>query len=138
MYFAVKGIRAIVYYVTMARFMVGGRTSLYNGIIFLDLGILTFTLTEVPHYYVLIYLIAIHAFSGVVEVLRAFEAKRFGAGSWRLKIGHGAVNIIMALLCVIFITHINIAVIVYGIGLIYSSLLRIISACRRTKLIYIQ
>ena len=136
-YFTLTGIRNITYFVTMARYMVGGRTSLYNGIILLDLGILTRELTNVPHYYVLVYLIAIHAFSGAVEVLRALEAKRFG-GSWKLKMGHGVVNILMALVCAVFIKYMNLAVIIYCIGLIYSSILRIISACRRTKLVYIQ
>ena len=136
-YFTAAGIRTIIYYVTMARYMVGGRSSLYNGVILLDLGLLTLELTDVPHYYVLIYLIAIHAFSGAVEVLRALEAKRFG-GSWKLKIGHGVVNIILALICVVFIKYTDLAVIIYCIGLIYSSLLRIISACRRTKFVHIQ
>ena len=136
-YFTAAGIRTIIYYVTMARYMVGGRSSLYNGVILLDLGLLTLELTNVPHYYVLVYLIAIHAFSGAVEVLRALEAKRFG-GSWKLKIGHGVVNIILALICVVFIKYTDLAVVIYCIGLIYSSLLRIISACRRTKFVYIQ
>ncbi|MCR5338530.1 MAG: hypothetical protein K6E75_08225, partial [Lachnospiraceae bacterium] len=73
--YTVKGINTIIYYFTMARFMVGGKNSLYMGIILLDFGVLTGTLNDVPHYYVLLYLIAIHAFSGVVEILRAFEAK---------------------------------------------------------------
>ncbi|MBO4889583.1 MAG: DUF308 domain-containing protein, partial [Lachnospiraceae bacterium] len=40
-YFTAAGIRTIIYYVTMARYMVGGRSSLYNGVILLDLGLLT-------------------------------------------------------------------------------------------------
>ena len=138
LYFSLKGIGTIIYYRTMARHMVGGRTSLYTGVIMLDLGILTFTLTEVPHYYILIYLIAIHAFSGAVEVLRASEEKRFGAGSWKLKLSHGVVNIVMAIVCIIFIRQMSVAVVIYGIGLIYSSVLRILSAFRRTKMVYIQ
>ena len=137
-YFTLRGISSIVYYLTMTRHMVGGRTTLYIGVILLDLGLLTYTLTDVPHYFVLIYLVAIHAFSGAIEVLRAFETRRLGSGSWKLKMSHGFIDIIMAIICIVFLNRLSIAVIIYAIGLIYSSLLRIVSACRRTKLIYIQ
>ena len=69
----IRGIRTLVYYFSMARFMVGGRSQLYSGVILLDFGILTATLTDVPHYYVLLYLIMMHAFSGLIEVLRALS-----------------------------------------------------------------
>ena len=136
-YFTLKAVSTLFYYATMTRYMVGGRTSLYTGIIMLDLGILTFSLTEVPHYYVLIYLVVLHAFSGVVEILRSLESRRY-AGSWRLKMSHGIVDIIIATVCIIFIRQLNEAVVIYSIGLVYSSVIRIISACRRTRLIYIQ
>ncbi len=137
-YFTVKGIGTLYYYFTMARFMVGGRSSLYTGIIMFDLGMLTGSLTDVPHYYILVYLIALHAFNGAVEILRVQEARRSGATSWKLKMTHGIVDIIMALICVIFLKRLNVAVIVYSTGLVYSAIMRIASACRRTKFIYIQ
>ncbi|MCR5338272.1 MAG: hypothetical protein K6E75_06915 [Lachnospiraceae bacterium] len=136
--YTVKGINTIIYYFTMARFMVGGKNSLYMGIILLDFGILTGTLTDVPHYYVLLYLITLHAFSGVVEILRSLEAKRYGARSWKLKMGHGMLNFAMSAVCIIFMKQMPVAVIVYATALLYSAVLRIISACRRTKLVYIQ
>ena len=134
----IRGIRTLVYYFSMARFMVGGRSQLYSGVILLDFGILTATLTDVPHYYVLLYLIMMHAFSGLIEVLRALEAKRYGAPSWRLKLSHGILNLLVTVASLIFMKYLATAVIVYGIGLIYSSVMRIISACRKTKLVYIQ
>ena len=137
-YFTSKGLASVFYYVTMARHMVGGRTSMYTGIIMLDLGFLTMTLTDVSHYYIMIYLIAIHVFYGVIEILRALEAKRVGAEAWKLKMNHGIINILMAAVCIVFIRHLKIAILVYCIGLIYSSIMRIISACRRTKMVYIQ
>ncbi len=133
-----RGIRTLIFYFSMARFMVGGRSQLYSGVIFLDFGLLTATLTDVPHYYVLLYLTMIHAFSGLIEILRALEAKRYGAPSWRLKLSHGILNLLVTVSCLIFMRYLATAVIVYCIGLIYSSVMRIISACRRTKLVYIQ
>ena len=134
--FTFEGLSTIIYYFTMARFMTGGRSILYKGVILLDFGILTGTLTDVPRIYILLYLVAIHAFSGAVELLRAREAASYG-GSWKLKMFHGILDLSMALICIVFIRRLNIAVIVYASGLVYSAILRIVSACRRTKLIYI-
>ncbi len=137
-YFTIKGLSSLFFFATMARHMVGGRTSLYNGVIMLNLGLLTITLTDVSHYYIMLYLIVIHLFSGAVDVLRAMEARRVGAGAWKMKLSHGMINISMALICIIFIKHSGLAIIVYCVGLIYSSVLRIVSACRKTKMVYIQ
>ncbi len=134
----IAGISSLFYYFTMARFMCGGRVSLYKGLILIDAGFFTGTLSDVPRQYVLIYLIAIHAFSGGVEVLRALEARRYGAKSWRLKLSHGVVNLLMVLACLIFINKSGTVIFVYSIGLLYSGMLRIISACRRTAMVYIQ
>lgn len=136
--FMARGVTNVIYYFTMARFMVGGRTSLYTGIILLDLGVITATLTDVPHYYILMYLIAIHAFSGAVKVLRALEARRLHAGSWKLKMGHGIFDIILVIVCLVFIKKMHVAVEIYCFGLVYSSIIRIISACRKTDIVYIQ
>ena len=136
--YTLRGLSTVIYYFMMARFMVGGRSSLYAGIIMLDFGILTCSLTDVPHYYIFVYLIAIHGFSGIVEVLRSLEARRAGAGSWRLKMGHGLLNIAITVVCFVYIRQTNVAVFVYSLGLIYSGVLRIISSMRKTKMVYIQ
>ena len=128
------GLGTLIYYFQMARFMVGGRTMLYIGIIAFDFGVFTNTLTDVPHYYILLYLILIHAFSGLVEILRVMEARRYGAKSWRLKLAHGIINLVMAFSCIVFIKQLKAAVFIYSLGLIYSAVMRIISACRRTSM----
>ena len=135
--FIVRGISSLYFYFSMSRFMVGGRTSLFMGVIMLDLGMLSASLTDVPHYYVLLYLIAINAFSGFIMLLRALEARRYGT-SWKLKLSHGLVDLFMAAACIVFIKHMSMAVIVYSIGLIYSAAMRIFSAFRKTKFVYIQ
>ena len=135
--YTVKGISTIWYYFTMARYMTGGRSILYKGVILLDFGIITESLTNVPTVYVLLYLIVIHAFAGAVEILRAREAAKYG-GSWKLKMFHGIVDLVLALICIIFIRQQGIAVIIFAAGLIYSAILRIVSAFRKTRIIYIQ
>ncbi len=132
------GIRKLYYYFTMARYMVDGKESLYIGVILFDFGALTGSLTDIPKFYVLFYLIGIHAFSGLVEVLRAREARLQGASSWKFKLIHGMVDLLMAIICIMFINEGSIAVLIYAIGLIYSAVLKIISAFRKTRFVYIQ
>ena len=131
------GIRELIYYFSMARHMVGGNMMLIKGVILLDFGALTVSLTDVPSGYVILYLLGIHVFSGIVEVLRAFEAKRYG-GSWKLKFFHGILNMAIVLICVVNFNRPEIAVYVYASGLVYSAILRVITAFRRTAVVSIQ
>lgn len=136
--FAIKGIKDIVFYFVMARHMVGGKMILFQGVVVFDFAMFTGTLTGVPQFYVMIYLISIHAFSGVIEVLRARESRRTVDGSWLMKMSHGIINIILALMCIIYIRDTPTAVTIYSAGLIYSAIMRIISAFRRTSFILIE
>ena len=61
-----------------------------------------------------------------------------GTGSWRLRLLHGVVDLLQALLCLIFIGSVQLAVYIYVAGLIYSAIFRIITAFRRTAIVYIQ
>ena len=134
---AIAGIKDILFYFTMARHMVGGRMILVQGVIILDFAIITGSMASVPRIYILLYLIVIHAFSGVVEILRAMEAKRTVAGPWKLKFSHGIINFALALACLVFIRKANTALLIFSVGLIYSAAVRILTAFRRTSFILI-
>ena len=134
------GIRLLVYYVTMARYMVGGKFILFFGLIILDCGLFTVTLASVPPMYVVLYLLVVHAFGGLVDILRGNEARRLEAPKWQRSIAFGAINIIIALValgCGILRNSPDVVVVIYGLGMIYSAFGRIISAFRRTEIIYI-
>ena len=133
-----SGIRSLVYYFTMARHMVGGQTVLYRAVIVLDIGLFSLSLTNIPFVFVILYLAAIHGFSGFVDIMRAQEARRLQAGSWKLNFSHGLINVIMAALCLIFLGTPFVAVEIYAIGLVYSGVIRIIQAFRKTPVVYIQ
>ena len=133
----ISGLRYLGYYFTMARFMVGGKAMLFIGMITLDVGMFTFTMFDLPRAYVLFYLLLYHAFTGLIDILRGLEARRLGS-SWRLKVIHGAVNIVIALFCIIFVRSLNVLVYIYGLGLIYSAVIRISTAFRKTAIVYIQ
>lgn len=125
------GISTLIYFFSMARHMVGGKIILYKGIILTDFGCLTGSIVDIPRIYVIGYLVIIHAFSGLVEILRAFEQRRYGA-KMIMKLLHGIVNILMALACIVFIKQPATACIIYGLGIIYSAFMRITTALHRT------
>ncbi len=135
------GIRTLVYYRTMARHMVGGRGILYIGVIILDLGIFTLTIVDNPTSFVVAYLLTIHLFAGLVGILRALESKRISAPSWKFKLSTGIVNIVVAIAAFVFGTvhrSLEVLSIIYGLGLFYSAITRIITAFRKTAVAYIQ
>ncbi len=135
---AIKGLKEIIFYFTMARHMVGGKMILIQGVIVLDFALLTGSLSDVPKIYILLYLVAINAFTGVVEILRAMEARRTVSGPWKMKFSHGIVNFLLALSCFIFIRQTHTALIIYSIGLFYSAVMRIANSFRRTTFILIK
>ena len=135
---SIWGIKHLYYYFTMARYMVDGKIILILGVILLDLGILSTSLNDVPKIYIIIYLVIIHAFSALVQILRTIESIRYGAKSWKLKLSHGIFEILIVIACFVFIKNPGTVAFIYGIGLIYSGIMNIITALRKTTLIYIQ
>ena len=136
----VRGLCALFYYFSMARHMVGGKDVLFRGMIFLDLGILAGMLFNHPAVYTLVYISLLHIFTGTVSSLRANESRKIGS-SWKLKMAYGITNILLPVIVAIYgiaYGRVSIAVWVYSTGLIYSSVLRIIAAFRRTEIVYIQ
>ena len=131
------GFRALGYYFTMSRHMVGGKAMLFVGIIDLDIGAVAAALVNHSRFYIILYLIGYHAFAGVIDVLRALEAKRF-EGSWRLNMALGAVNLLLAAACLAFAGSPRILIYIYSAGLVSSACARIASAFEKTAIVYIQ
>ncbi len=132
------GLRQLFYYFTMARHMVGGMRILFRALITLDFGLLTFTVVDIPRFYVLLYLLVVHAFSGFIGILRGLEAKRFGSPSWRLIVLYGATVIILTIFCLIYVKSANMLVYYYCASLISSALVRLRTAFRKSAIVYIQ
>lgn len=134
------GLRYLIYYFRTGRFVVGGRMLLYLGIIMFDFGIFTMSLTDEPLVIVVIYLIAFYAFAGLIDILRAFEAKKQGA-PWKSKLFLGIIEVAVAGLSLYFglvLRSPDDVVIVYGCGLLVSGIMRIVNSFRRTAIVYIQ
>ncbi len=135
----VSGIGRIRYYLTMARYMVGGKSVMYTGIIQCDLGMLTMGVSAIPRQYVMLYLFAIHFFAGLVGVLRAREARSLEASSsWKPALANAVFNVLIAVTCIVFIGSERTAVYIYSAGLAISAFNRVATALRHTEVVYIQ
>ena len=134
---AAMGIKYLWFYVTMARHMVDGRRILLFGVIMLDVGILLLSLYDDPHIYVILYLVGYRVFRGVVEILGATNEHKYGNPSWKFSVLAGVMNILLAVICLIFINDYSVVTYIYGAGLIVSAIRRIISTFRKTDIVYI-
>ncbi len=132
-----RGISRLIYYFTLSRYMVDGKLMLYIGVVFIDFGVLTLSLRDLPMIYIVFYILGIHAFSGLVDILRALESRRYGGNNWQLNFSYGLANILMAVLCLIMIHSSIVVLLVYCAGIVYSAIVKIITAFQRTAVIYI-
>ena len=134
----IRGISDLIYYITMARFMVGGKLFLFIGTVFIDFGVFTISLADESKIVVVLYLIGFHAFAGLVNLLRAREARRYKSSAWRINMAQGVTSLLILAASLIFARDEGMLVLLYCAGMVYSAFLRIFSAFRRTAVVYIQ
>ena len=137
----VFGVRNLIFYFTMARHMVNGRSILYLGVIALDFGVFTLSVSRYQGLFVVLYILVAHAFSGAIDIMRAREARQMEAGFWRLNMAEGVINISFALAAIVFglvLDSVKVVSGVYAAGLIYTAVMNLISAFRKTAIVYIQ
>ena len=120
------GAQLLIYYFTMARRMVGGKSVLLLGIFLLDFCAFTVTILDEPGVMIMMYLVG-----------WAREA-RTHRGAWKLKALTGVVKICIAAACTIHWSNMPVLTMIYSIGLCYAAIARIISAFRKTEVVYIQ
>ena len=135
----VYGIRILNYYSRMARFMVGGKMVMVLGFVFLDLALFTMSLTDAHPIYIILYLLVFYAFSGAIDVMRAFEQKG-NESRWKLKLATGFIEIsvaVTALICGVFLRSTTIVVIIFALGLAYTALVKVIEAFRKQPMMSI-
>ncbi len=132
-----KGLSYLFYFFSMARHMVGGKLIFFLGLILLDFGLFTLSLSDIPRVYVISYLLIMHAFSGIIELLRGVESKQMDSSTWFLYIFHGLVNIGIVVFCMFFVKSTRVLGFVYGIGLFYSAIIRMVSSFRQSQVMHI-
>lgn len=133
----VYGIQKIVFYLRMARHMVGGLSTLFVGIIAIDAGAFTFTLSDQPQFPIVIYLVSYYGYMGVVNLLRFSEGKRLGT-AWVKSLIHGILSLVLVVAGIASMGSTDILVVIVAIALVYSALRHMSWAFRRTDVIFIQ
>lgn len=134
----VSGIRYLVYYFTMARHMAGGQSMLWKGIILLEIGIYVGTLHDLSPVYIMLYLIVGYVFDGAIDILRSLEERKIPGTHWKLKLATGIGEILIAVLCVLYINSPLISVYIFCFGILSGGIMKIVSAFRRNAIVYIQ
>ena len=132
----INGIRFIVFYFTMARFMTGGRGMLYRGILYTDLALYTLSLNSVPVNYIMTYVTAILIIAGAINLFQAFDILKLG-GFWQFKLVQGIVTIGLAFYG---FTHLHQPMVLSGIcaiALIYDAIMQVIAVFTPTQIITI-
>lgn len=139
--FTIKGLSTLLYYYSTARFMVGGKTVLYRGIILLEFGLFTSSLADHPGPFVIMYLAAVNLYSGVVQLLRVIETFRLKSRRWIFILLHSLFYFAMGF-GVIYAGLVqgrtDIAAYAYSLGITASALNRIRMSFARTDIVYIQ
>ncbi|MBE6018031.1 MAG: hypothetical protein E7233_10610 [Lachnospiraceae bacterium] len=133
----VYSVKQIIYYLTMARYMVGGGIIFVEGVILFDLALLSFLVNSIPQQYVMIYLLFYYVLSGVISILRAVEAAKMHAPGWFFKLIRGIVIILIAIAGMLFSGSAATVSLIYAIGLIYSAVLRFITAFRKEETVLV-
>lgn len=132
------GIRKLVFYFTMARHMVGGINIFYQGILTFDAGLFALNLHDVPRIYAMLYLIAYMLVTGVIDAVRTNEIRKQGSRQWKYQMLTGMIKILISIICIFHLNSAEIIAIIYGVGLFSSAISHIVTAFRRTAIVYVQ
>lgn len=124
------GIKLLIYYFVNARHMVSGKRVLYRGMIVFDLGAFTVLIADIPRVYLMIYLMGGIIFTGVIELLRAFEKKRLGA-KYMFKLIQGIICIAIGITGIILFKTRDYIVYFYCVGMLYTAGIRIAEVLRK-------
>ena len=133
-----RGIKFLFYYLTQAHRMVGGKRILLVGLFLFDFGVLVTTLIDEPQAILIVYVVAIHLVAAVVNIIRTVGNKKDGNPGWKIDLAQFIGNLAQVILCLVFIKHVEIPVFIYCIGEMYASVLKIISSCKKTAIVYVQ
>lgn len=116
-----------------------GKTFWIVGFIVLDFGLFNLSLTDAHSLFIILYLLGMYAFNGAIDVMRAFEQKKYGS-RWKLKLATGFIEISVALTAFfggfIFRSK-GVVVLVFALGLAYSGVVKAIEAFRKNTMMSI-
>ncbi len=137
----VTGIRYLFYYLTMAKYMVGGKVELIISILILDFGTFIASVILGSPEILIFFLQIFYGAYGVIDIVVARQSKKAGSPLWKLNMISGFVNIgfmVTAFICGNFYQSNTLLVYIFCLGLIYMAIVRIVTAFRKTAVVYIQ
>ena len=134
------GIHQLIYYFSLCRYKTGSIETLYKGIFFMDAGLfaLNINMGRAPRIMGILYLIITVFVSGVVDVLRANEARKLEMGRWKYQFFYGALQIVISCTGLFFLNSVRLMTYIYCLGLINTAISRIITAFRKTAIVYVE
>lgn len=132
------GLKYLLYYLTHAQHMVGGKLFLLIGLILLDAGIFAGTVYDKTKVITILYIAGAHLIGAGLNIVRAVGNRKDNNRGWKTDMAQGIGNIILVLLCLIFMHDVIIPVYIYCISAIYTAILMLISAFKKTAIVYVQ
>ena len=133
-----RGIGNLVYYFRMTRYMVGGKLLFYKGVLLIDMGIFSSMLLMVPTYYILLYMLAGILIAGAVTLLHAFESRQYGSRQWKSRMVIGLIHVAACGIGLVYIRNLSLLMWIYGLDILVMALERVLTAFKRTAVIYVQ
>jgi len=130
-----EAIGLILYYFTMARFMVDGKMILLKGVILLDFAVFALYLDDVAPIYIMLYLAVGMIFVNFLEIFRAFDSKKSGSRQWKFRMLAGISGIILAAICLYHYKTPELSGYIYAIELVYSAIVRIYNSFRNVSFV---
>lgn len=134
----IYGIKYLIYYLTHAQHMVGGKWFLLIGLIMLDAGIFAGTVYDKAKVMTILYIAGAHLVGAGLNIVRAVGNRKDHNRGWKTDMAQGVGNIILVLLCIIFMHDVIIPVYIYCVSAIYTAILMLISAFKKTAIVYVQ
>lgn len=132
------GAKFLIYYLTHAQHMVGGKWFLLIGLILFDMGVFAIAIYDQAKIITVIYVIGTHLVSGILSMIRVAGNKKDNNPGWKTDLVQGIASISQVILCIIFINSVTIISISYAIYTIYYATMMVISAFKKTAIVYVQ
>ena len=132
------GVRFLLYYLTHARHMVGGKWFLLIGMLLFDAGVFATAIYDEAAGIALLYIIGAHVVMTGLRFVRAAGNKKDSNPGWKIDFAQGIGHALQVILCLVFINYVEVPVFIYCIGSIYTAILMIVSACKKTAIVYVQ
>ena len=123
-----RGLKQLIYFFSMGIHMVGGKMILYRALITMDVGFFTITIHGIGQRYIMFYFTMYYIYAGIVSIFKAFESRRFEAGTWKMSFISGIYDVSIAMICLFNNNSEKIKLDILCLTLIKSAFTRIIIA----------